>query len=66
LRAIRAEAESRVAHLDYPGALERYRGAQAQPVAVRNADPMTMAIVDSRRRDVERLLREFEKEESGS
>jgi len=66
LRAIRAEAESRVAHLDYAGALERYRGAQAQPVAVRNADPMTMAIVDSRRRDVERLLREFEKEEPGS
>jgi len=65
LRAIRAEAESRVAHLDYAGALERYRGAQAQPVAVRNADPMTMAIVDSRRRDVERLLREFEKEEPG-
>jgi predicted Zn-dependent protease len=66
LRAIRAEAESRVAHLDYAGALERYRGAQAQPVAVRNADPMTMAIVDSRRRDVERLLREFEKEEPGT
>lgn len=66
LRAIRAEAESRVAHLDYAGALERYRGAQAQPVAVRNADSMTMAIVDSRRRDVERLLREFEKEEPGS
>ncbi len=66
LRAIRAEAESRVAHLDYTGALDRFRGAQAQPVAVRNADPMTMAIVDSRRRDVERLLREFEKEEPGS
>jgi predicted Zn-dependent protease len=66
LRAIRAEAESRVAHLDYAGALERYRGAQAQPVAVRNADPMTMAIVDSRRRDVERMLREMEKEELGS
>ncbi len=66
LRAIRAEAESRVAHLDFAGALERYRGAQAQPVAVRNADPMTMAIVDSRRRDVERMLREFEMEEPGS
>lgn len=61
LRAIRAEAESRVAHLDYAGALDRYRGAQAQPVAVRNADPMTMAIVDSRRRDVERLLLESKK-----
>ncbi|MDO8903154.1 M48 family metalloprotease [Hydrogenophaga sp.] len=66
LRAIRAEAESRVAHLDYAGALERYRGAQAQPVAVRNADPMTMAIVDSRRRDVEQLLLALEKEEPGS
>ncbi|MCU0763180.1 MAG: M48 family metalloprotease [Hydrogenophaga sp.] len=63
LRAIRAEAESRVAHMDWEGALDRYRGAQAQPVAVRNADPMTMAIVDSRRRDIERQLLEFEKEE---
>jgi predicted Zn-dependent protease len=66
LRAIRAEAESRVAHLDWAGALDRYRGAQAQPVAVRNADPMTMAIVDSRRREIERMLLEFEKEEPGS
>lgn len=63
LRAIRAEAESRVAHLDWEGALDRFRAAQAQPVAVRNADPMTMAIVDSRRRDIERTLLEFEKEE---
>jgi predicted Zn-dependent protease len=66
LRAIHAEAESRVAHLDWAGALERFRGAQAQPVAVRNADPMTMAIVDSRRREVERQLLEFEKEEPGT
>ena len=59
-------AESRGAQLDFAGALERYRGAQAQPVPVRNADPMTMAIIDSRRRDVERMLRQLESEEPGS
>ena len=57
LRAIRAEAESRVAHLDYAGAVDRFRAAQALPAAQRAADPMELAIVDSRLRDVQALLR---------
>ena len=58
LRAIRAEAESRVAHLDYAGAVERFKAAQALPAAQRVADPMELAIVDSRLRQAEALLRE--------
>ena len=57
LRAVRAEAESRVAHLDYAGAVERFKAAQALPAAQRAADPMELAIVDSRLRDVQALLR---------
>lgn len=57
LRAIRAEAESRVAHLDYAGAVERFKAAQALPAAQRAADPMELAIVDSRLREVDALLR---------
>ena len=57
LRAVRAEAEARAAHLDYSGAVDRFRAAQSLPVAERSADSMEMAIVDSRRRDVEVLLR---------
>jgi beta-barrel assembly-enhancing protease len=66
LRAVRAEAEARAAHLDYSGAVDRFRAAQSLPVAERSADSMEMAIVDSRRRDVEVLLRESVKEEEDS
>ena len=58
LRAVRADAESRAAHLDWDGALERFKAAQALPPAQRNADPIELAIVDSRRRDVEQRLRD--------
>ncbi|MCV0438599.1 MAG: M48 family metalloprotease [Hydrogenophaga sp.] len=63
LRAIRAEAESRAAHLDFAGAVERFKVAQALPVAQRSADAMELAIVDSRRREVEARLRESVLEE---
>lgn len=63
LRAIRAEAESRAVHLDFSGAVERFKVAQALPVAQRSADAMELAIVDSRRREVEALLRESLREE---
>lgn len=62
LRAIRAEAEARVAHRDFTGALERLKAAQALPAAERSADPIELAIVDARRRDVELLLRESARE----
>lgn len=64
LRAIRAEAEARAAHLDFGGAVDRFKVAQALPAAQRSADAMELAIVDSRRREVEALLRESVREES--
>ncbi|ODT33724.1 MAG: hypothetical protein ABS53_03905 [Hydrogenophaga sp. SCN 70-13] len=60
---MRAEAEARAAQFDWDGALERLRAAQALPPAQRNADPIELAIVDSRRRDVEERLREAMREE---
>ena len=62
LRAIRAEAEARAAQLDYSGAAERFRAAQALPAAQRT-DGMELAIVDARRREVEALLRESTRED---
>jgi len=62
LRAVRAEAESRVAQFDYAGALERFKAAQALPEPLRAADPIELAIVDSRRREVEAQLRLWESE----
>jgi beta-barrel assembly-enhancing protease len=63
LRAIRSEAESRTAQLDHAGAVDRYKAAQGLPAVQRAADPIELAIVDSRRREVEALLREQVKEE---
>jgi predicted Zn-dependent protease len=62
LRAVRAEAESRAAQFDYAGALERFKAAQALPEALRAADRIELAIVDSRRREVEAQLRLWETE----
>jgi predicted Zn-dependent protease len=62
LRAVRAEAESRAAQFDHAGALERFKAAQALPEALRAADPIELAIVDSRRRAVAERLREWESE----
>jgi beta-barrel assembly-enhancing protease len=58
VRALRSEAESFAAMLDPEGALARYKAAQVLPAAVRQADPMEMAIVDARRRDAEDAIRE--------
>ncbi len=62
LRAVRAEAESRAAQYDFAGSLERFKAAQALPEALRSADPIELAIVDSRRREVEAQLRLWESE----
>ena len=62
LRAIRAEAEARAAHLDFGGAVDRFKAAQSLP-AEQRTDGMELAIVDSRRREVEALLRESVREE---
>ncbi|HEX7888511.1 MAG TPA: M48 family metalloprotease [Ramlibacter sp.] len=59
LRAIRAEAEARVADLDYTAALDRFKAAQD---LVRRGgaggDHIEASIVDTRARQVESLVRE--------
>jgi predicted Zn-dependent protease len=60
LRAVRAEAEAHVARRDYAGAAERLRAAQALPPAARSADPVEMAVVEARLRDVQGLQRQAE------
>ena len=62
LRAVRSEAEARAAQFDFAGALERFKAAQALPEPLRAADPIELAIVDSRRRAVEAQLRDWERE----
>ena len=58
VRAIRADAESRVAQRDYPGALDRFKAAQAlmrsQPGS---ADYVEGSIIDARARQVESLVK---------
>ncbi len=57
LRALRAEAEARVAVLDYPAAMDRLRAAQN--LARRGTtDHVEASIIDARSRQVELLLRE--------
>lgn len=63
LRSVRAEAEARAVQRDYAGAVDRFRAAQALPSSLRNADPIELAIVDSRLREVEALLRDSLREE---
>ncbi|MBT9474247.1 M48 family metalloprotease [Polaromonas sp.] len=58
VRAIRADAESRVAQRDYPAALDRFKAAQAmmrsQPGS---ADHVEGSIIDTRARQVESLVK---------
>ena len=60
--AIRAEAEAQVAQLDYPGALARFKAAQARikgDGGARSAsDHIEASIIDTRTREVELLVRE--------
>lgn len=57
--AIRADAESRAAQLEYAGALDRLKAAQAlmrtQPGS---ADHMEASILDTRTRQIESMVRE--------
>ncbi|WP_310566280.1 M48 family metalloprotease [Hydrogenophaga sp.] len=63
LRALRAEGEARAAQLDFGSAAEHFKAAQALPAADRAADPMELAIVDARRREVEAQAREALRED---
>ena len=61
IRAVRAEAESRVAVLDYAAAVDRFRAAQALAKNMpekSSADNIEAAIIDTRARQVALLLRE--------
>jgi predicted Zn-dependent protease len=59
LRAIRAEAEVQVAHLDYQAAMDRFKAAQelARKAGSRG-DHIEASIIDTRARQVALLLRE--------
>ena len=58
LRAIRAEAEAQVAHLDYKAAMDRFKAAQELARKTGGADHIEASIIDTRARHVESLLRE--------
>jgi len=62
LRAIRADAEAQVAVLDYPLALDRFKAAQElvkeRRASSGAADNIEASIIDTRRRQVELLLKE--------
>ena len=59
VRAIRADAEGRVAQLDYTGALERFRAAQTM---IRSnpgsSDFVEGSIIDTRARQLDSLVKE--------
>lgn len=58
LRAVRAEAEARVAQLDYAAALDRLKAAQELGRRTPGTDHIEASIIDTRARAVESLLRE--------
>ena len=58
LRGIRAEAEARVAQLDYQAALDRFKAGQEMARRGAAGDHIEASIIDTRARQVESLLRE--------
>lgn len=59
LAALRAEGEAQAAQLDWSGAIDRLRAAQdwARHTQLQPADQIDAAIIDSRLRELQRLLR---------
>jgi predicted Zn-dependent protease len=59
VRAVRADAESRAAQLDYPAALDRFKAAQGlMRSSPGNADYVEGSIIDTRARQMESLVKE--------
>ncbi|MDP2368533.1 MAG: M48 family metalloprotease [Rhodoferax sp.] len=62
LRSVRANAEAKVAVLDYDAALDRFNAAQAllreSGARASGADHIEASIIDTRRREVQSLLKE--------
>jgi len=63
LRAVRAEAESRVALGDYTGGIDRLRAGQRAARGPRTADFIEASVIDARLRDIEHLKRQDERPE---
>ena len=59
LAALRAEGEAQAALLDWTGAIDRFRAAQdlARKTTLQAADQIEAAIIDSRLREIQNLLR---------
>ncbi len=62
LRAIRAQAEARVALLDYSAALDRFKAGQELAKRSASTDHIELSIIDSRTRAVQALVRELHSE----
>lgn len=65
LRAVRAEAESRAALGDIPGAVDRLRAGQRLARAGEGADFIELSIIDARLREMEALRRRLAEEMRG-
>lgn len=65
LRAIRAQAEARVAVLDYAAALDRFKAGQELARRADNTDHIEQSILDTRARDVQAQLRELQMDKPG-
>jgi len=63
LRALRADAESRVALGDYVGASDRLRAGQRAARGSQNTDFIEASVIDARLREIERLRRQDERPE---
>ena len=66
LAALRAEGEAQAAVLDWPGAIDRFRAAQdlARKSNLQAADHIEAAIIDSRLRELQNLLRAQQREDA--
>jgi predicted Zn-dependent protease len=60
LRAIRAQAEARMALLDYPAALDRLKAGQELSSRLATPDHIESSIIDARTRAVQQLVRELQ------
>ena len=63
LRQLRAEGEVHLAHLDYAGAVNRWRAAQDLSSKQPDADLIEASIIDTRLREGRELLRQQERNE---
>ncbi|MDH5206886.1 MAG: peptidase M48, partial [Hylemonella sp.] len=56
--AIRAEAEAHASRLDYVAAYDRFQAAQEELGRRKNVDYVEASIVETRKRELESLIRE--------